>query len=117
MQINRFKPYLPAVLRVTLLLLLCCGYSHAQGPTSGHVFGSSPETIGNMLRNVIAYLRVIVFFTGVAAGLVAWILAFAKQPYGWMIKVCVGAFCSTALIELIYQWSQGNEVTIDPSLK
>ena|SRR5437868_4667319 len=97
------------------LVLLTPLAAHAQTP-GGQIFGSSDQTVGNGVRAFTRWFRVFIFFAGVVGLGVCGLLKMIKQPWG---GVAIGsAFCFgfAGVAQLVYSWSNGQEVEFNPDL-
>jgi hypothetical protein len=87
----------------------------AQTP-GGQLFGSDATTVGNGIRSFTRWFRVFIFFAGVVGLGVCGLLKMIKQPWG---GVAVGsAFCFgfAGVAQLVYSWSNGQDVEFNPEL-
>ncbi|MBS1807503.1 MAG: hypothetical protein JST84_04860 [Acidobacteria bacterium] len=98
---------------VLVLMLTFCFVSiaHAQSP-SGSLFGSDAQ-IGNIIREVIKWLRNALFLFGVVA--VAWGIFNYITEKSWSKQIigAIGCFGFGGIVSLIYSLAQGNSVNLD----
>lgn len=97
------------------LIVLAPQAAHAQTP-GGQIFGASDQTVGNGIRAFCRWFRVFIFFVGVIALGVVGILKLLKQPCGSVLFGSAFCFGFAGVAQLIYSFSNGNDVTFNPDL-
>jgi hypothetical protein len=98
-----------------LILVFPHAQAFAQTP-GGQLFGSDATTVGNGIRSFTRWFRVAIFFAGVVGLGACGVLKMLKQPWG---GVAIGsAFCFgfAGIAQLVYSWSNGQDVEFNPEL-
>lgn len=105
---------LPALLLFGLIL--CAPHTaHAQTP-GGQLFGSSDQTVGNGIRAFTRWFRVAIFFAGVIGLGACGILKLLKQPWGGVLVGSAFCFGFAGVAQLVYSFSNGQDVEFNPDL-
>ena len=107
---HTIRTYEPLIVCVLMLGVLSVN-SFAQTP-AGSLFGSDAQ-IGNILREIIKWLRNALFLFGVVA--VAWGIVnyITEKPWSKQIIGAIACFGFGGVVSLVYSLSQGNSVNLD----
>lgn len=102
------------LIAIALTLMVCGVSAMAQTPT-GSLFGSDAQ-IGNIIREVIKWLRNALFLFGVVA--VAWGIINYITEKSWSKQIIGAVLCFGfgGVVSLVYSLSQGNSVNLDTGL-
>jgi hypothetical protein len=89
--------------------------AHAQTP-GGNVFGASDQTVGNGIRAFCRWFRVFIFFAGVIGLGAIGIMKFLKIPVTPVVWGTVFCFGFAGIAQLVYSFSNGQDVQFNPDL-
>lgn len=103
------------LLLIVGVVLVAPAAALAQSPGQ-NLFGSSEQTVGNGIRAFTRWFRVAIFFAGVIGLGVCGLMKMFKQPCGGVAIGSVFCFGFAGVAQLVYSFSNGQEVEFNPEL-